>query len=412
MLDRNYISLITLFFCLGATGPVLAGPWPTKSGIAASNEDATAAGNNPAGITRFDSRANYVSLYGFFSESTFEANSSGTGTDFGSESDSTTLIPAGGLILPFGKNWWFGMTALGVGFNDDFGNWAGRYIIQDYDLIYISLYPSIATKLTDKLSVAGSLLLTYTTYEQNKAVANVLDPGFGDGGLNLDADDWTIGWGVSMLYEFNERTRVGAVYQSELDPDMDADLSWSGLGPNTEAFLESSGILNATAGVRSRSPQAVVLGIHHDFENRHALALDVVWIDFSNFQLSEIYFNGNAIVDTEPEYEDIYGIAVGYNFPVSERIRLGLGGFITDEMITDENRTLTLRLDSATSYGVGIEWTTKKGRVINAQLSYLDFGDAPVTTPDLPIVGVISGEYTKRDTFYLQVSAAFGAKPR
>ena len=411
ILDRKYISLLALLCSLG--GSALAGPWPTKSGIAASNEDATAAGNNPASMTRFDSRAIQVGIYGFFSESTFEATSSGTGTDFGSESDSTTVIPSGSLIMPFGKNWWFGLTALGVGFSEDFGeDWAGRYIIQDYDLVYISLYPSIATRLTDKLSVAGSLMLSYSLFEQNKAVSNVLDPGFDDGSLNLDADGWTGGWSVSMLYEINDRTRIGAVYRSELDPDMDADLNWSGLGPNTEAFLDASGILNTVASVTSRSPQSANIGIHHDFENSHSLAVDVVWIDFSSFQLSEIYFNGNALVETEPTYEDITAISLGYNFPISERVRLGVGAFITDEMITDENRTMMLRLDSATSYGVGIEWTTKKGTAITAQLSYLDFGDAPVTSPDLPVIGVISGEYTKRDTFYLQISAAFGAKPR
>ena len=222
-------------------------------------------------MTRFDARANQISLYGFFSESTFEGTSSGTGADFGSESDSTTLIPSAATILPFGKNWWFGMTALGVGFSDDYGaNWAGRYIIQDYDIAYISLYPSIATKLTDKFSVAASLMMSYTIFEQNKAVANILDPGFGDGGLNLDADGWTAGWSVSAFYEFTDRTRAGFVYRSELDPDMDADLNWSNLGPNTQAFLEAQGIFDTVASVASKSPQSANIGIHHDFQNGHA----------------------------------------------------------------------------------------------------------------------------------------------
>ena len=46
------------------------------------------------------------------------------------------------------------------------------------------------------------------------------------------------------------------------------------------------------------------------------------------------------------------------------------------------------------------------------ELVELDFGDAPVTSPDLPVIGVITGEYTKRDTYYLHISAAFGGNPR
>jgi hypothetical protein len=57
MIDRKYISLVVLLCSLGLSGSALAAPWPTKSGIAASAEDATAAGNNPASMTRFDSRA-------------------------------------------------------------------------------------------------------------------------------------------------------------------------------------------------------------------------------------------------------------------------------------------------------------------------------------------------------------------
>jgi len=411
MMSSKFTRFVVLLCCLCASGIATAGPFPTKSGIAASAENATVAAYNPAAMTRFDARAMHLGIFGFFSESTFEGSASGTGQTFTSESDSSTIIPSGNFILPFKDNWWFGFTVLGVGFSDDFGaDWAGRYIIQDYSLAYISAYPSIATKITDKLSVAASLMLTYTVFEQNKAVLN-LDPGFDDGSLNLDADGWSGGFSFSMLYEFNERTRLGAVYRSELDPDLDADLNFSGLSPTTEAALDAAGLLNAPANVTSRSPQSFNIGIHHDFANTHSLAVDLVWIDFSQFQLSEIYINGNNLVESDPTYEDIIALSVGYNFPISERVRLGVGAFVTDEMITDENRTMMLRLDSATSYGVGVDWLSKSGRGYSLTLNYLDLGDAPVSSPDLPVLGVISGKYSKRDTIYMEFGAAFGAKP-
>jgi len=149
----------------------------------------------------------------------------------------------------------------------------------------------------------------------------------------------------------------------------------------------------------------------YDFANTHSLAVDLVWIDFSQFQLSEIYINGNNLVESDPTYEDIIALSVGYNFPISERVRLGVGAFVTDEMITDENRTMMLRLDSATSYGVGVDWLSKSGRGYSLTLNYLDLGDAPVSSPDLPVLGVISGKYSKRDTIYMEFGAAFGAKP-
>ncbi len=49
-----------------------AGPYPALTGITASAENASVAGNNPAAITRFDSRNTRVELFGFFSDNTWD----------------------------------------------------------------------------------------------------------------------------------------------------------------------------------------------------------------------------------------------------------------------------------------------------------------------------------------------------
>lgn len=120
MIKQACSRFLFLVSCLGAGSIALGGPFPTKSGIAASGEDATVAGFNPAAMTRFDARATRVGVFGFFSDSKFEGSGSGTGANFASESDSTTVIPSGNLVQPFKDNWWFGFTILGVGFSDEF----------------------------------------------------------------------------------------------------------------------------------------------------------------------------------------------------------------------------------------------------------------------------------------------------
>lgn len=50
-------------------------------------------------------------------------------------------------------------------------------------------------------------------------------------------------------------------------------------------------------------------------------------------------------------------------------------------MIEDEKRTLTLRLDSIWSAGLGVEWQWTENRAVSATLDYLQLGDAPVTSP-------------------------------
>ncbi len=400
----------TCVFSLVMAMPALAGgPYPAISGIAASADDASVAGMNPAAMTRFDERAMKFEVLGFFSDSTFEGQVGEDGREFKSSDSGSTIVPTVNMVHPVRDNLWFGWTVLGSGFSEDYEDgWAGRYFIEEYELIYISAFPSLAMKVSDKLSLAASLALTYTTYEQIKAVPNI-EPGYEDGQLKASTDGWSAGWALSGLYEFSDRTRLGLSYRSKIEPDLDGKAKFSGLGPITEQILDAAGLLNSKLNVKSAQPQSVVAGIYHQFEDRSALTVDAVWADFSNFKLSEIYVNGDQIVDTEVDYDDILALSGSYSRQIADRWRVGVGGFITNDMVEDEKRSLLLRLDRIWSLGAGFEWQWKEDRRLSATLNYLKIDDAPVTTPPVGDVGTVTGKFTKRDTIYLRVGLAFGS---
>jgi long-chain fatty acid transport protein len=400
-------SLIVV--CVCAASAAHAGPYPAKAGISAAADDASVAGNNPAAMTLLDSRQFRAGVFAFYSDSTFEGQVGDNGPTFVSESDSVTVIPSFSYVQPFKDDWRFGFTFVGMGFSEDYGeDWAARYLIQDYTLLYLTAFPSIAKKVTNKLSLAGSLMLTYTKFEQSKAVLN-LPPGSQDGQMLLDVDGTTVGFSGSMLYEFSDQTRFGAVYRSELDPDLEGSLDFSGLTQTTEDLLQAAGVLDAEATATSRSPQSINAGIFHEFGNTHALTMDVIWLDFSEFSLTEIYLDGSQLLPTDPTYEDVFAFSIGYQMPLSERTRIGFGGFYASEMVTDENRTMLLRLDAVWSVGVGIEWQWTDKRLLNVSLNYLKFGDAPTTSPEVPGFGSISGKYTSRGTIFLEAALSWGS---
>jgi long-chain fatty acid transport protein len=227
--------------------------------------------------------------------------------------------------------------------------------------------------------------------------------------MEVDTDGTTVGFGLSALYEFNDRTRIGLVYKSELDPELEGDAEFSGLGPNTEALLTGAGLINAEIDISSRTPQSVSVGLYHEFNNGHAVTVDAIWADFSEFKLSEKYINGTSISDSSVEYDDIFGISASYTWPLNDRWMLGVGGLYVDDMVDDANRTLALRLDSMWSVGVGVEWQWTEERAVSATISYIGIGDAPVTSPTIPGLGAITGEYTSRDIIQLEIGITLGA---
>ena len=88
---------------------------------------------------------------------------------------------------------------------------------------------------------------------------------------------------------------------------------------------------------------------------------------------------------------------------------LGVSAFYVDDMIEDDNRTYTLRLDSLWGVGAGAEWQWNERRKLEFSASYLEIGDAPVTGAPIAGLGALSGSFSERYVIQLQVALKFGA---
>jgi long-chain fatty acid transport protein len=402
------ICQVAALACLLLSAGAAARPYAGISGLAATADSAETAGTNPAGIVRFDKRAYAVELMWFSSESEWESEFSGVDVEFNSKDSNDTLVPRIFLVEPLTDRLSASFTILGTAFSDDLGNWPGRYFITEYDSVFINAFPSLAWRIDERWSVAGSIAISYSTFEQKRAVRNIFDPGFPDGEAELDTDGVDFGFGLSTLFQASDRTRFGLTYQSEIEPDQDADSDYSGLGPRTERVFRELGVYDADISVERTSPQSMLAGVYHEFTNNHAVTLDVAWIDFSEFRLSEFYFDGNALAKNDTDYDDIYAASASYTWPVSQRWMLGVSGLVTNQMIDDDERTMTLRLDALWSVAVAAEWQWTENRRLNLSLAYLGLDDAPVTTPEIPGVGSLEGEFSRRDTLLFQLGLSWG----
>jgi long-chain fatty acid transport protein len=396
---------------LSAFGSSLAEarPYPLGTGMAASADSAQTASSNPAGIARFAERAMDAEILLFTSESEWESEFTGTGTQFNSKDSGETVVPRFAIIQPINDRFSTSFTFLGTGFSDDLGDWPGRYFIESYDSVYVSAFPSLAYRIDDQWSVAASAAITYSSFEQERAVLNIFDPGFGDGRSKVEADSVEFGFGLSTLYQSSERTRWGLTYSSEINPSRDADNELSGLGPRTEEAMRRLNILDTDITIESTSPQSMLAGVYHEFIDDSAVTVDVAWINFSDFRLSEFYYNGQSFARSNPRYNDIYALSGSYSRPVSDRWMLGVGGLVTNQMIDDDERTMTLRLDALWSLGVAVQWRWTTTRNVNMSVSYMGMDDAPVTSPSIPGIGSLEGKFTSRDTVLFQIGMNWGA---
>ena len=399
--------LLTAF----AADPAGARPYPMGTGLAASADSAQTASSNPAGIARFSHRAVDADVLWLTSESEWQSGFSGTGGESNARNSGNLVVPRFAIIQPVNERFTTSFTFLGTGISDDLGDWPGRYFIQSYDSVFVSAFPSLAYRIDHRWSVAASAAITYSSFEQERAVRNIFDPGFGDGRSRVEADSVEVGFGLSVLYQSSERTRWGLNYSSEINPSRDADNELSGIGPNTEAVMQRLGLLGADIGIQSTMPRSVVAGLYHEFANGTAVTADLVWIDFSDFRLSEFPFDGESFARSDPSYDDIRALSASFSWPVGGRWMLGVGGLLTNQMIDDDERSMTLRLDALWSLGLAAEWRWTDARNVKVSASYVGMDDAPVSTPGIPGFGSLEGRFTRRDTLLFQVGVSWNSLP-
>jgi long-chain fatty acid transport protein len=365
---------------------------PANSGLVASADGAETAYLNPAGMVRLDRSAKTVQGIVGYSLSEFDVNEGQTSVSGGDpDSDHTPIvIPAFYYVKPFMQDWRFGFSInVPSGFGSNYGrDWAGRYYSDNFTLVYVGLTPSIAYRIDEHWSIGARFNLTYS---YSKSDVRVNNPDLiTDGKLEYEADSIGVTGSLALLYQFNDRTRIGLVYTGETSSDLEGDLEFSGLGP----------LLTGTVGnldgkeleVENILPQRVVAGLYHEFESGSYVTLDGLWIDFSEFGTGDVSVEGDKVFSPEGIYNDLWAITLGFGFPKDDRTTWKVGMMYLSQAIDDDKRTLTIRLDQIWAAGVGFSRRFDDSR-LDVNFNVYHLGDAPVDTGfDSPARGRVVGD--------------------
>jgi long-chain fatty acid transport protein len=279
---------------------------------------------------------------------------------------------------------------LGASFDDD---WAGRYLMQNWSLVFAGIAPSVAYRVNDQFSIGASLPIMYSRYTLEKAVSNIA-PGSADGSFELTGDGWGMGVNIGMLYEFTERTRFGLTYRSKVSMTVEGKPELSGLTADRLQLLNKFGVLNQDISIDTGTPQAVNAGVFHEFGNGWSLSLDGAWVDFSSWGLEEVTIGETAITTQPGHYNDIWAVTLGVGYALTPQWNLRSGAFYVTSPMDEEYRTAGMRLDRMWGVGLGFEYAYRKGRSVSFDVTYIQFGEGKFTAHDVPNAGDIQGEYT------------------
>lgn len=351
------MRLLVALLAATAAAPALAGGFylqeqsPTAVGRAFAGEAAIADGPatvffNPAGMTNLPGAQIDLGMHVLDIEShqrdrgstrTFPGVAGAFpvgGGDGGNPFDRPVYVPSGyGSFQINHSNIWFGLgvsSPFGLKVQYDDG-WFGRYDSVRSKVTTINVQPSLAWKITDRVSVGAGFDFQRMTANLTSALPN-LAPGLPDGTLNIAGQDAKFGWNAGVLVNF-DAFRLGAHYRSHINHDLSGVATISGLfGP----LAGSNGTRRGFAPI-STPDIATVSGV---VGKQARLLGSVTWSNWSRFkQISVRDETGAAFLNSTQNYRDTWSYALGGEYDVSPRLTLRAGTMYDQTPTVDAYRT-------------------------------------------------------------------------
>ncbi len=359
----------------------VAGLGRAFAGAGVAGDDVSDMFYNPAGLFLSPGRQFQGGLSIIDSQSEF----SGSALPFGGPGDDggeTGAVP--NLYYTFPES---GNKKYGISITAPFGlateyasNWAGRYQALRSELQTIDINPSIAIKTSDQITVGAGISLQYASAELTQA--RFLGLGVPDGVSKVDGDNWAVGFNLGIVFQPGESTRIGAGYRSEIDQEVDGNLT---VTSPTGATLASAGALAEVT-----LPETFYLSAIHSPNNKMDLLASIRHTGWSSFQELRVRFD-NGLPDTvTPEnWEDTVTTSIGINYHVNNSWTVRAGYSHDESPVPDADRTARIP-DSDR------DWITFGASVQTGNNMTIDFGYAHLTGDDASIgeTTVIAGPPT------------------
>ena len=397
-------SIITMAL-LGAGQAVAGGLWITEfgqptqgrggAGEEAGNGDATDAFFNPAAMSRLEQPEILISAGVIAANIEFDVEKAGLANGDGDGGDAADPAPGGSVYYarPLNDRWAVGLSGVALtgsvlDYDDD---WAGRYQAQDVSIIVIGAVPSISYRVNEKLSLGASLPIMYSELDMDIAVPNGNSPVQGpDGKVNLDGDDVKVAGSLSFLYQFSQRTRLGARATSKFDFEYDGDISADLLGQvGVETELTMSSVLR--------------IGLSHDLNQQWSLHATWGWDNWS--ELKDVFITTNAGGANLPRnWDDTYHYALGADYRLNRKWTLRAGVAYDTDPVDAKDRTADMPLDEQYRYAAGFDYLRDTGMRISGSLVYADYGSADIDSNRAPPVYGLKGEYETNEIWFANVS--------
>lgn len=382
------------------------------AGSAAVADNASTIFFNPAGMTQLQAREVSMGLSAVRPSFKFKDKGStflsspisipASGSD-GDDAGDWAALPNGYLSWALNKDLY-----VGVGLGAPFGlvteydeDWIGRAQSIKFDLKTYNINPSIAFRVSDKVSIGAGVSWQRLEAEYER-VASVLPngvspvPGLNQTFATLDADSDAWGWNVGALFTLSPTMKLGVSYRSTVDHTLKGDLKVEGPAAGLAPTLQT---VKAEADVEL--PDTFIVSVTQKLDDRWEMLGDLSWTGWSSVDQVHIMRTSGLAAGTtaqtlEADFKDTWRIALGANYRLNDAWKLKFGVAYDQTPVKDkERRLVSLPDNDRTWLSFGGQWKVSKGNTLDLGASYLYVPKTKIDNNQLADGrGRVTGEYT------------------
>lgn len=330
-----------------------------------AEEDPAVLAYNPAQMTKLN--GTYFSIGASMVNPDTKVLFSGVNPIFGASSQlweneyDMSVAPYMYYVTKAGKNSWWG-----IGMFSRFGNqleyndlWPGKYDTIFSGIKGITIQPTYAFKINDKLSAAVGLDINYVQLRMRKNAPSDLY-GLPAIGTDLEGDTINVGWLASLMYDFTPQTSLAVTYRSRIKHTMDdADMNVTGQG-------------NIGASGTVTLPDSLSIGLGHKFNDKTRVELSAVWTNWKTYNALNIYFDKPLSMGplsqsgsmNPKDWDSSWRYGIGIEHKLSKQWSV-LAGYVYDESpVPDQYMDFTIPTGDRHRGSLGFKYRFKENHEV------------------------------------------------
>lgn len=277
---------------------------------------------------------------------------------------------------------------IGVGLNVPYGmitkydeDWAGSDHGITSKVISATVTPMFAYKVTDKLSLGAGFQMQYirarlTNTAMNQAVKTA-----------MKGDAFDIGYQLGAMYEFNDDTRIGLAYRSQVKHKLTGELSSAAPVP----------YLNQNINARLTTPEMLSMGVYHELNDKWAVMAEYQRVFWSSFESLDIYGDdtNSLISSTKEKWRDTNFFAIGASYQIDHQWKWRLGLAYDQSAVRVQHRTPRIPDSDRIWYSTGLNYQYNDRLTFDLAYTYIKAHKAHLDTSLTGNTGShVTAEYT------------------